>query len=65
MFWFVYFLLLFAVGCSHQRAWEYFIESVHYPMAFPANRCEPSKLFGTCRDGGDGKAFMGMGADKR
>ncbi|XP_061398701.1 inactive pancreatic lipase-related protein 1, partial [Musca vetustissima] len=53
------------IGCSHQRAWEYFIESVHYPMAFPANRCEPSKLFGTCRDGGNGKAFMGMGADKR
>ncbi|XP_013100122.2 pancreatic lipase-related protein 2 isoform X2 [Stomoxys calcitrans] len=53
------------LSCSHQRAWEYFIESVHYPMAFPANRCEPSKLFGTCRDGGNGKAFMGYGADKR
>ncbi|KNC33420.1 hypothetical protein FF38_09862 [Lucilia cuprina] len=52
------------IGCSHQRAWEYFIESIRRPYAFPANRCEPSKLFGTCRDG-NGKAFMGMGADKR
>ncbi|XP_065369278.1 inactive pancreatic lipase-related protein 1-like isoform X2 [Calliphora vicina] len=52
------------ISCSHQRAWEYFIESIRRPYAFPANRCEPSKLFGTCRDG-NGKAFMGMGADKR
>ncbi|KAM7341893.1 inactive pancreatic lipase-related protein 1 isoform 2-T2 [Cochliomyia hominivorax] len=52
------------LSCSHQRAWEYFIESIRRPYAFPANRCEPSKLFGTCRDG-NGKAFMGMGADKR
>uniref|UniRef100_A0A1A9ZP98 Lipase domain-containing protein n=1 Tax=Glossina pallidipes TaxID=7398 RepID=A0A1A9ZP98_GLOPL len=53
------------VGCSHQRAWEYFIESIHYPLAFEANRCEPSKLFGICQHDGNGKAYMGMGADQR
>lgn len=53
------------VGCSHQRAWEYFIESIRYPLAFEANRCEPSKLFGICQHDGNGKAYMGMGADRR
>uniref|UniRef100_A0A1A9WK45 Lipase domain-containing protein n=1 Tax=Glossina brevipalpis TaxID=37001 RepID=A0A1A9WK45_9MUSC len=53
------------VGCSHQRAWEYFIESIRYPLAFPASRCEPSKLFGICQLDGNSKAYMGMGADRR
>ncbi|XP_022230241.2 pancreatic triacylglycerol lipase [Drosophila obscura] len=53
------------IGCSHQRAWEYFVESVAQPQGFPAKRCEPSPTFGVCRDGGNGVAFMGMGADPR
>ncbi|KAL9918376.1 inactive pancreatic lipase-related protein 1 isoform 2-T17 [Glossina fuscipes fuscipes] len=53
------------VGCSHQRAWEYFIESIRNPLAFQANRCEPSKLFGICQRDGNGMAYMGMGADRR
>ncbi|SPP74827.1 phospholipase A1 VesT1.02 [Drosophila guanche] len=53
------------IGCSHQRAWEYFVESVAQPRGFPAKRCEPSPTFGVCRDGGKGAAFMGMGADPR
>ncbi|XP_030387854.1 phospholipase A1 VesT1.02 [Scaptodrosophila lebanonensis] len=52
------------IGCSHQRAWEYFVESVHQPLAFHAKRCEPSQTFGVCRDG-NGRAYMGMGADYR
>ncbi|XP_037951555.1 phospholipase A1-like [Teleopsis dalmanni] len=52
------------IGCSHQRAWEYFMESVKWPLAFPTNRCEPSKTFAICKDG-NGRAYMGMGADRR
>ncbi|XP_016968179.1 pancreatic lipase-related protein 2 [Drosophila biarmipes] len=53
------------VGCSHQRAWEYFVESVAQPRGFPAQRCEPSEMIGVCREPGGGPAFMGMGADPR
>lgn len=53
-----------AVGCSHQRAWEYFVESIRQPLAFPVERCEPSQHFGSCRDG-NGRAYMGYGADPR
>lgn len=52
------------IGCSHQRAWQYFIESILRPQSFLANKCEPSKMFGSCKDG-NGRAFMGMGADRR
>ncbi|ALC42809.1 CG6472, partial [Drosophila busckii] len=54
------------IGCSHQRAWEYFVESIRQPLAFPSERCEPSELFGICRDGGSSNgAYMGYGADPR
>ncbi|XP_023163398.2 phospholipase A1 VesT1.02 [Drosophila hydei] len=52
------------IGCSHQRAWEYFVESIRHPLAFPVERCEPSQHFGICRDG-NGRAYMGYGADPR
>lgn len=55
---------LLAVGCSHQRAWEYFVESIGQPLAFPVERCEPSPKFGICRDG-NGRAYMGYGTDPR
>lgn len=58
------FFTYLVVGCSHQRAWEYFIESVKWPQAFPVNGCEPSKTFAICKDG-NGRAFMGMSADRR
>ncbi|XP_002063646.3 phospholipase A1 VesT1.02 [Drosophila willistoni] len=53
------------IGCSHQRAWEYFVESVRQPRAFPVQRCEASQTVGICRMGGNRNAFMGMGADPR
>ncbi|XP_064536110.1 pancreatic lipase-related protein 2 [Drosophila montana] len=52
------------IGCSHQRAWEYFVESIGQPLAFPVERCEPSPKLGICRDG-NGRAYMGYGADPR
>jgi len=61
----MFFLFFLTVGCSHQRAWEYFVESVGQPRGFPAQRCEPSEMFGICREPGGGPAFMGMGADPR
>lgn len=55
------------VGCSHQRAWQYFVESVGSVQSFPAEKCENStKLYDNeefCRR--DLIAYMGMGADKR
>lgn len=29
------------IGCSHQRAWQYFVESLRRPQAFLVDRCEP------------------------
>lgn len=55
------------IGCSHQRAWQYFVESVGSVESFPSESCVNStKQFDNvefCRT--DMKAFMGMGADKR
>ena len=28
------------VGCSHERAWTYFVESIRRPRAFQVERCE-------------------------
>ncbi|EDV98483.1 GH22648 [Drosophila grimshawi] len=53
------------IGCSHQRAWEYFVESIRQPLAFAAERCEPSQNFGICRNGNKGVAHMGYAADPR
>ncbi|XP_053962049.1 pancreatic lipase-related protein 2 [Anastrepha ludens] len=52
------------IGCSHQRAWEYFVESINRPYAFPVDSCEPTEQFGRCKDG-NGRAFMGIAADQR
>lgn len=57
--------IYFLVGCSHQRAWEYFVESVGQPKSFPAQRCESSESIGACREAGNRPSFMGMGADPR
>ncbi|CAD7011803.1 unnamed protein product [Ceratitis capitata] len=51
------------IGCSHQRAWEYFVESINNPYAFPVDKCEPTNEFGRCKEG-NGGAFMGMAADR-
>ncbi|XP_017108513.2 pancreatic lipase-related protein 2 [Drosophila bipectinata] len=53
------------IGCSHQRAWEYFVESVGQPKSFPSQRCESSESIGACREPGNSPSFMGMGADPR
>ncbi|KAL7736975.1 hypothetical protein ACLKA6_008834 [Drosophila palustris] len=52
------------IGCSHQRAWEYFVESIGQPLAFPTDSCEPSPYFNNCRIG-YARAYMGYGADPR
>lgn len=54
MFFFPFFVI-FIVGCSHRRAWQYFIESIDQPLAFPA-KCE--QRCDKC------KAYMGMAAAK-
>lgn len=40
----------FLVACSHDRAWQYFAESVINPVGFPALRCADYESFtdGTC-----------------
>ncbi|XP_067626693.1 pancreatic lipase-related protein 2 isoform X2 [Eurosta solidaginis] len=52
------------IGCSHQRAWEYFLESIERPYGFPVESCEPTKVSKKCKYG-NGRAFMGMAADRR
>lgn len=58
------------VGCSHQRAWEYFIESIQRPNAFLATHCEPKSAPPTksphdinCDK--NISAYMGYNADTR
>lgn len=65
------------VGCSHQRSWQYFVESVRRPGSFLARRCKPMEK--TRADalqavtlpndlkGCDGEtvAYMGMNANER
>lgn len=55
---------------SHQRAWEYFIESIQRPSAFLATHCEPKSLVPTknhteidCDK--NISAYMGYNADTR
>nr|XP_014085763.1 pancreatic lipase-related protein 2 [Bactrocera oleae]XP_036225109.1 pancreatic lipase-related protein 2 [Bactrocera oleae]XP_036225111.1 pancreatic lipase-related protein 2 [Bactrocera oleae] len=52
------------IGCSHQRAWEYFVESINRPYAFPVDKCEPTNEFGRCKEGNSG-LYMGIAADRR
>jgi hypothetical protein len=33
-------ILGIVIGCSHIRAWQYFVESIRRPEAFLADRCE-------------------------
>lgn len=42
--------MTFLVACSHDRAWEYFAESVINPIGFPSLRCSNYESFtnGTC-----------------
>jgi hypothetical protein len=57
-------LHVFSVGCSHQRSWQYFVESIRRPRAFLANKCEPSgNRTKECNQ--TIKAYMGFGADRR
>lgn len=54
------------MGCSHQRAWEYFIESIKRPNTFLTSHCEPSTKNSTdisCDK--NITAYMGLHADKR
>lgn len=77
--WILYFEMDFAlilvsvvlsVGCSHQRAWEYFVESIQRPNAFLATQCEPNAGLTTknrteinCDK--NITAYMGFNADTR
>lgn len=59
-----------AVGCSHQRAWEYFIESIQRPSAFLATHCEPKttlpvKNHTEINCDKNISAYMGYNADTR
>lgn len=54
------------LGCSHQRSWQYFIESLKRPKGFRSRRCERSEYFDEkdcCH--ADVEAFMGIAANKR
>ena len=58
------YILFDQVGCSHQRAWQYFVESVRRPEAFLTNKCESiANESKECLD--SIPAFMGYTADKR
>lgn len=68
IFVFGFFFLRHAiVGCSHQRAWEYFIESIEGSRAFLATHCELStqQRFKNISCDKNVKAYMGLHADKR
>ncbi|XP_037032003.1 lipase member H [Bradysia coprophila] len=53
-------------GCSHQRAWEYFVESIRRPNSFLASRCEPSDSNNSINNcDRKMKAFMGMNANDK
>lgn len=60
-----------AVGCSHQRAWEYFIESIQRPKGFLASHCEPkssvlpTKNHTEINCDKNISAYMGYNADTR
>lgn len=53
------------MGCSHQRAWLYFVESIKKPDVFMAERCEPALELGNDNCTSNMTAYMGMKADKR
>ncbi|XP_050430197.1 pancreatic triacylglycerol lipase-like isoform X1 [Adelges cooleyi] len=60
------------MACSHDRAWEYFAESVVNPVGFPSLRCDSYESFtdGTCfKEYAYGKdhytQYMGLGVNKK
>lgn len=53
------------MGCSHQRAWLYFVESIRRPQAFIAERCEAALELGNKNCTSNMTAYMGMKADKK
>lgn len=62
----------FPVACSHDRAWEYFAESIINPIGFPSLRCSNYESFtnGTCFEefayAKEQKIqFMGLGVNKQ
>lgn len=54
-----------SVGCSHQRAWEYFIESIYRPQSFLTSYCEPFTKNSSINCDKNVAAYMGLHADKR
>lgn len=66
-YFFLFFMPHAIVGCSHQRAWEYFIESIDRPHAFLATHCESSAQpnFSNISCDKTVTAYMGLHADKR
>lgn len=64
--WSQNFLLFFSplVGCSHVRAWQYFVESIRRPMAFLCDRCDQTNNESKeCMQ--SVPAYMGFKADRR
>lgn len=67
----IIYIYIFSVGCSHQRAWQYFTESIRRPIAFLATKCESTRKNNSTSiltSGGCDKnlvAYMGMHADQR
>lgn len=62
---FVWVLCVFIVGCSHQRSWEYFIESIQRPNAFLADSCVPGANSSIVSCDTSIQAYMGIDADER
>jgi hypothetical protein len=59
-----FFTFLFLVGCSHSRAWQYFVESITRATAFECDRCEQTNNESKeCVS--NVTAYMGLQADKR
>lgn len=57
-------IFLHLVGCSHVRAWQYFVESIRRPEAFLAERCETiNNESEECAE--NVEAYMGFKADRR
>lgn len=47
-------------GCSHNRAWRLYAESVQNPTGFPATKCREWRSPSSCSFSIDG--YMGFGA---
>lgn len=57
-------ICFFTVGCSHVRAWQYFVESIRRPEAFLAAKCEHTNNESKeCLE--SVPAYMGFKADRR